>query len=139
MPTKTKEEGTDPQTMEAAIGGRATKQLSTVFPPVWDPEEAGEFLVGVYDGTEEIRPTGVKKAFTSYRIALEAWRGHFVRAKQVYSPTKGELISVSGDVLSRAMEKLKPGQTIGIKFLGLGEKKGKNNPAKLFEAVEIAA
>lgn len=135
MSTKEKTE----TSFESAIGGRKTKELSTAFPALWDPSEAGEYIVGVYKGSEEISPKGSSGPFLSYRFQLESYKGHFTRSKQEYTPSNGELISVSGRVLAAGLENLKEGTVVGIKFLGMGEKKGKRNAPKLFEVLEIEA
>lgn len=131
---KTEKEGSAPQTMEAALAGRKTEPLATVFPPVWSPENPGEYLIGEYIGMNS-EPKG-KFKFNSFEFALETTNGNYIRAKNPYIPVKGEIVSVSGEVLDRAFAKVKAGK-IAIKYLGLGEKKGKNNPAKLFEVLVI--
>lgn len=136
MATRTMDKGQAAQSLEAALGGRKTRQLSTAFPAIWAPEEAGEFVIAAYQGSQEITPKGMG-TFSTYSLRLETWNAHFLRSKNAYVPSVDEIISVSGEVLGAALAELKVGTLVAIKYLGLGEKKGKRSAPKLFEVNEV--
>lgn len=129
----------NPASLAEALGGRKTKKLSVAFPAVWTPEGEGEFILGQYTGTESVHPKGSDKPFDSFNIGLDAWKATFARSGNPYTPIRGEIIGVSGDLLARALKELKPGTVVAIEYKGLGRKVGKRSPAKLFDVQEVEA
>jgi hypothetical protein len=133
---KTMPKCVDAGTYEDVIKGKSVTELSTAFPPVWDPQESGEFVVGEFLGKETIQPKGCQ-SFDTFNLKMSSCRGHFTRSKQEYKPELGEIISVSGEILGRALAEIEKGENVGLKFLGLGEKKGKRSAPKLFKVDKI--
>lgn len=135
-----------PTTMEDYLRGKKIEELSTVFPPVWviaedrkdAKEQEGEWFSGAFVKSEMIQPTGVREEFMSYTFAFLAGNASFVRSKEKYVPCEGEIVSVSGEVLGRALADIKQGDKIVIRFKGLGEKKGKRSAPKLYEVKKIS-
>lgn len=121
-------------TYQESMKGEKTRQLSTAFPPVWTPEKEGEFIKALYVGSELANPKGVETGFMAHNFALIAWNGTFTRSKKDYTPTEGEIISISGDLMTRALKTVAVGSKLGIVFSGYAERTSKTrNPAKLFE------
>ncbi len=125
--------------MLAKYQGRTTALASRS--PIWAPEEIGSEFIGEYVGTQEIQQKG-EKPFTACNFKLMEYRGTgFTVSKQPWTPVIGATVSCSGMILTEALKDVKKGAAILVRYNGLGEKKGKRSPAKLFEVhqLELAA
>ena len=126
----------NPSSLTLALAGRKTKRLSSAFPAVWTPEKVGEYVIGQFLEVAEVRPEG-NKPFNSMTLGLDSWCASFTRSGQPYQPVRGELVGCSGEVLMRALKDIKEGVILAISYMGLGKKKGKRSPAKIFDIQEV--
>lgn len=101
------------------------------FPASAQLRVKGASFKGVYQGSREIKTSfGPKTAF-SFKV-LDA-NCEFTKNKTPYEPEQGETVEVLGTTtLTMQLNQAKVGETITIKYIGLGPKT-KGNAPHLFD------
>jgi hypothetical protein len=110
------------------------KISATDFPPSAELRVEGAELKGVYQGNREIKTQyGLKKVFMFKVLSANC---NFLKNKVEYEPAANELVEVMGTTtLTNQLNQVKEGETVTIKYAGLG-KKTKGNAPHLFD-VEV--
>lgn len=104
------------------------------FPPSAELRAEGAVIKGVYQGSREIKTQFGPKSVFKLKV-LDA-NCEFTKNKEAYEPAAGETVEIMGTTtLTNQLNQVKEGETVTIKYAGLG-KKTKGNAPHLFD-VEV--